>query len=141
MKGKKKKGKWDRESFRKSSMRYNIPKSTQHNKMLALIQPKIDRFINTFSPEYEQTSKDDVKYLYNRCLTLMEKKFLKLAFDLTEAMKIPHRFNKQKQAGGKYFHYDSMQRHTKLSLRAPALMSIMRALKFNKPQANIFKTI
>ena len=94
-------------------MRYNISKSTLHNKALALkrgeqvtLQPKIGRFTNTFSPEYEQVLVDHVKDLANRCLPLMKKEFLTLAFDLAYTMKIPHRFNKEKATAGKCFYYD-----------------------------------
>lgn len=39
--------------------------------------------------------------------TLMKKEFLKLAFDLVAAMKIPHGFNKEKQVAGKHFSMSS----------------------------------
>ncbi|CAG4942707.1 unnamed protein product [Colias eurytheme] len=46
-----------------------------------------------------------------KCLPLTKQEFLKLAYDLAEALKIPHRFNKEKGAAGKHFDYDFMQRH------------------------------
>ncbi|XP_045457552.1 tigger transposable element-derived protein 6-like [Melitaea cinxia] len=132
-------------SVREASSRFNIPKSTLHDKTSALsrgeevtLQPKMGRFTKTFSPEYEQVLLDHVKDLSNRCLPLMKKEFLKLAFDLAEAMKIPHRFNKQKATAGKHFYYDFMQRHPGVSLRVPESTSMMRAVGFNKPQVNIF---
>lgn len=42
----------------------------------------------------------------------MKKEFLKLAFDLAEAMYIPHRFNKEEGYAEKHLHYDFMQRHS-----------------------------
>jgi transposase len=115
-------------SLREASSRYNIPKSTLHRKTSSLnrgrevsLQPKMGRFTNTFSPEYEQVLVEHVKDLANRCMPLMKKEFLKLAYDLAEAMKIPHRFNKEKQTAGKHFYYDFMQRHPYISLRAPSL--------------------
>lgn len=67
--------------------RYNIPKSTLHDKIAALnrgeeirLKPKLGRFTKTFSPEYEQVLVDHVKNLSNRCLPLM-KEFLKLRED------------------------------------------------------------
>ena len=78
-------------------MRYNIPKITIHDKIKALnrgevtMQPKLGRFTNTFSAEYEQVLVDHIKDLSNRCMPLMKKEFLKLAYDLAEVMKIPHR--------------------------------------------------
>lgn len=159
MSGPKNKGNWDQKklqtaldkvlsnelSLREASMRYNIPKSTLHDKTLAIkrgteisLQPKLGRFTNTFSSEYEQVLVDHVKDLSNRCLPLMKKEFLKLAFDLAETMKIPHRFNKEKGAAGKHFYYDFMQRHPDLSLRTPESTSMMRAVCFNKPQVDLF---
>jgi len=35
--------------------------------------------------------------LANRCLPLMKKNFLKLAYDLTVELKLPHRFNTEKR--------------------------------------------
>jgi hypothetical protein len=132
-------------SLREASSRYNIPKSTLHRKTSSLnrgrevsLQPKMGRFTNTFSPEYEQVLVEHVKDLANRCMPLMKKEFLKLAYDLAEAMKIPHRFNKEKQTAGKHFYYDFMQRHPYISLRAPESTSMMRAVGFNKPQVDIF---
>ncbi|KAL3270183.1 hypothetical protein HHI36_009240 [Cryptolaemus montrouzieri] len=71
----KRKGKWDQSnlqtaidkilskemSLREASLRYKIPKSTIHDKTSSLnrgqkvvLQPKLGRFTNTFTPEYEQ---------------------------------------------------------------------------------------
>lgn len=71
-------------------------------------------------------------------MPLVKQEFLKLAFDLAEAMKIPHRFNKEKQAAEKHFYYDFMQKHPDISLRAPESTSLMRAVGFNKPQVDMF---
>ena len=68
----------------------------------------------------------------------MKKEFLTLAFDLANSIKIPHRFNKEKATAGKHFYYDFMQRHPDISLRAPELSSMMRAVGFNKTQVDIF---
>lgn len=104
-------------SIREASSRFNIRKSTLHDKILALsrgkktLQPKMGRFTKKISPVYEQVLLDNVKYLYNRCLPVTKKEFLKLAFDLAEAMKIPRRFNKEETVARKNFYYDFMQRH------------------------------
>ncbi|KPJ16902.1 hypothetical protein RR48_13758 [Papilio machaon] len=71
-------------------------------------------------------------------MPLMKKEFLKLAYDLAEVMKIPHRFNKEKGSAGKHFYYDFMKRHSDISLRAPESTSMMRAVGFNKPQVDLF---
>lgn len=159
MEEKNKKGRWDQKklqtaidkilskelSLRVASSRYSIPKSTLHDKISSIkrgeevtLIPKLGRFTNTFSPEYEQVLVNHVKDLSNRCLPLMRKEFLKLAFDLAESMKIPHRFSKDKGTAGKHFYYDFMQRHPDLSLRAPESTSMMRAVGFNKPQVDLY---
>ncbi|KOB76398.1 hypothetical protein OBRU01_03861 [Operophtera brumata] len=159
MEEKKKKGNWDEKSLqiamdkvlskemslREASLRYDIPKSTLYDKTSLLnrgqevsLKPKIGRFTHTFSPEYEETLVEHVKDLSNRCLPLMKKEFLKLAFDLAEALKIPHRFNKDKGVAGKHFYYDFMQRHPDISIRLPESTSMKRAVGFNKPQVDLF---
>ncbi|XP_026728373.1 uncharacterized protein LOC113494293 [Trichoplusia ni] len=159
MEEKKKKGSWESQSLqtaidkvlskklsvRQAAMQYNIPKSTIHDKIKAInrgeevtMKPKLGRFTSTFSAEYEQVLVDHIKDLSNRCMPLMKKEFLKLAYDLAETMKIPHRFNKEKGSAGKHFYYDFMKKHSDISLRAPESTSMMRAVGFNKPQVDIF---
>ncbi|CAK1588229.1 unnamed protein product [Parnassius mnemosyne] len=132
-------------SVRQAAMQYNIPKSTIHDKIKALnrgeevtMKLKLGRFTSTFSAEYEQVLVDHIKDLSNKCMPLMKKEFLKLAYDLAEVMKIPHRFNKEKGSAGKHFYYDFMKRHSDISLRAPESTSMMRAVGFNKPQVDLF---
>ncbi|KAF9411499.1 hypothetical protein HW555_009740 [Spodoptera exigua] len=153
MEEKKKNGSWEPQSLqtaidkvmskelsvRQAAMRYNIPKSTIHDKIKALnrgeevtMKPKLGRFTNTFSAEYEQVLVDHIKDLSNRCMPLMKKEFLKLAYDLAEVMKVPHRFNKEKGSA------NFMKRHSDISLRASESTSMMRAVGFNKPQVHLF---
>ncbi|XP_038221604.1 uncharacterized protein LOC119839407 [Zerene cesonia] len=159
MEEKKKKGSWEPAnlqtaidkviskelSIRQAALRYNVPKSTIHDKIKALNRgeevtmiPKLGNFTKTFSAEYEQVLVDHVKDLSNRCMPLTKIEFLKLAFDLAERMNIPHRFNKEKGSAGKHFYYNFMNRHTDISLRAPESTSMMRAVGFNKPQVDLF---
>ncbi|CAG9584394.1 unnamed protein product [Danaus chrysippus] len=109
MEEKKKKGSWEPQSLRtaidkvmskelsvrQAAMQYNIPKSTIHDKIKALnrgeevtMKPKLGKFTSTFSAEYEQVLVDHIKDLSNRCMPLMKKEFLKLAYDLAEVMKM-----------------------------------------------------
>lgn len=159
MENKKKKGSWEPQSLqtaidkvlsqemsvRQAAMVYQVPKSTLQDKLKALkrgdevsMKPKLGRFTNTFSEQYEQVLVEHVKDLSNRCMPLMKKEFLKLAYDLAEEMKIPHRFNKEKGSAGKHFYYDFMRRHSDISLRTPESTSMMRAVGFNKPQVDLF---
>ena len=73
--------------LRQAAMRYNIPKSTVHDKIKALnrgeevlMKPKLGRFTSTFSAEYKQVLVDHVKDLSNRRMPLMKNEFLKLAY-------------------------------------------------------------
>lgn len=155
----KKKGSWDEHSLktavdkilsneislRQASSKYGIPKSTLHDKVASLksgkeieLQPKVGRFTKTFSSEYEEQLVNHVKDLANRCLPLMKKEFLKLAYDLAVDLKLPHRFNSEKGTAGKHFYYDFMKRHPDLALRTPESTSLMRAVGFNKPQVELF---
>lgn len=74
----------------------------------------------------------------SRCLPLTKKEFLQLAYDLAVELKLPHRFNTEKQTAGKHFYYDFMTRHPNLSLRTPESTSLMQAVGFNKPQVERF---
>ncbi|XP_036146776.1 uncharacterized protein LOC118646934 [Monomorium pharaonis] len=155
----KKKGSWDKDNLktaldkvlskkmglREAALKYSIPKSTLHDKITCLksgeeiaLQPKLGRFTKTFLPEYEEQLLNHVKDLSNRCLPLMKKEFLKLAYDLAVELKLPHRFNTEKRTAGKHFYYDFMARHPDLSLRTPESTSMMRAVGFNKLQVDLF---
>jgi len=155
----KKKGSWNKDalktaldkimskeiSLREASTKYGIPKSTLHDKVAYLkigkeivLKPKLGKFTKTFSSEYEEQLVNHVKDLANRCLPLMKKEFLKLAYDLAVALKLPHRFNTEKGIAGKHFYHDFMARHPDLSLRKPESTSLMRAVGFNKPQVELF---
>jgi len=59
------------------------------------LQSKLDRFTNIFPPEYEEQLINYVKNLANRCLPLMKKVFLMLAYDLVVELK-SSRFNTEK---------------------------------------------
>lgn len=78
-------------SVRKASEVYNIPKSTlfdyvkklQRGREIALPLKK-GRFNPTFTEEYEEALIAHVVDMSNRCMPLNRKEFLKLAFDLAE---------------------------------------------------------
>lgn len=133
-------------SLREASIKYRIPKSTLHDKIVYLkagkeivLESKLGRFTRTFSSEYEEQLVNHVKDLANRCLPLMKKEFLKLAYDLAVDLKLPHRFNTEKGLAGKHFYCDFMARHdSDLSLRTLESTNLMRAVGFNKPQVELF---
>ncbi|KAJ4448677.1 hypothetical protein ANN_00067 [Periplaneta americana] len=130
-------------SIRKAAEIYNIPKSTLIYRVSAVkrgkeitFTPALGRFKPTFNAEFEGFLLGHVKDLSNRLLPLRRKKFLNLAFQLAEALKIPHQFNHDKKTAGKQFYYDFMKRHPNLSLRTPESTSLNRSIGFNKPVVN-----
>lgn len=54
----------------------------------------------------------------------------KLAFEVAEANKLPHRFNTNKRMAGDKWYYSFISRHPTLSLRTPEATSIARATGF-----------
>ncbi|KAJ4436447.1 hypothetical protein ANN_19080 [Periplaneta americana] len=132
-------------SIRKAAEIYNIPKSRLIDRVSAVkkgkeitFTPPLGRFKPTFNAEFEGVLFNHVKDLSDGLLPLTRKEFLNLAFQLAEALKIPHQFNRDKKTAGKQFYYDFMKRHPNLSLRTPELTSLNRSIGFNKPQVNRF---
>ncbi|KAJ4437385.1 hypothetical protein ANN_17529, partial [Periplaneta americana] len=132
-------------SIRKAAEIYNIPKRALIDRVSAVkrgkeitFTPALGRFKPTFNAEFEGVLLNHVKDLSHRLLPLTRKEFLNLAFQLAEALKIPHQFNRDKKTAGKQFHYDFMKRHPNLSLRTPESTSLNRSIGFNKPQVNRF---
>lgn len=153
------KGKWSEENMkwairkvlsrkmtcREAAVKYAVPKSTLFDRLKIMksggectLKPKLGRFDNTFSKEYENALADHVIDLSNRCMPLTRKEFLKLAYQLGESLNLNHRFNKEKKSAGKHFYYDFLKRHPELSLRIPESTSLLRAVGFNKTQVEKF---
>ena len=135
----------DKMSVREASRIFNVPKSTLQDRIAKLknggeiqIPPKLGRFERTFCDSYEEQLMAHIKELDGMLMPLTKKEFLKLAFDLAESLKLPHRFNRDNKAAGKNFYYDFMKRHPELALRTPESTSMMRAVGFNKPQVALF---
>lgn len=56
----------------------------------------------------------------------------RLAYQLAEKYKLPHRFNRKKEIAGKKWYYKFMKDNPCLSLRTPEATSMARARGFNK---------
>lgn len=132
-------------SVRQAADRYDVPRSSLHDRLKVLksgkeiaFHPKLGRFESTFSENFSMQLYEHVKELDNRLMPLTRKEFLKLAFDLAESLKIPHRFNKEKGIAGKDFFYSFSKKYPDIVLRTPESTSIARAVGFNKPQVNRF---
>lgn len=89
---------------RKAAEIYNIPQSTLIDHISAVKRGKeitfthaLGRFKPTFNAEFEGVLLDHVKDISDRLLPLTRKEFLNLAFQLAEALKIPHKFNRDKK--------------------------------------------
>lgn len=148
-------GKWSEESMRSAidqvlsgkmsdrmaAVAYEVPRSTMRDKIKQLkegketiLKPELGKFKPTFSKQFEQILVDHVIDLDNRLMPLSKKEFLRLAYDLAEALKIKHRFNRETKCAGKNFYYDFIKRHPELSLRTAESTSLQRAVGFNRPQ-------
>ncbi|KAJ4442190.1 hypothetical protein ANN_12056 [Periplaneta americana] len=91
-------------SIRKAAEIYNIPKNTSIDRVSAVkrgkeitFTPALDRFKPTFNAEFEGILLNHVKDLSDRLLPLTREEFLNVAFQLAEALKIPHQFSMTKR--------------------------------------------
>lgn len=132
-------------AIRDAAKRYGVPKSTLADKVKHLknneetqLIPSLGRYRCTFPANYEQELVNHMRDLDSRLMPLTKKEFLKLAFDVAERLKIPHRFNREKKTAGKDFYYTFLQRHPELSLRNAESTSLQRAVGFNRPQVARF---
>nr|CAH7716946.1 unnamed protein product [Callosobruchus chinensis] len=70
---------------------------------------------------------------FAKCLFgLTPKEVRKLAFDVAEANRIPHQFNREKKTAGKKWYSRFMKRNSNLSLRQPQATSLNRIKGFNR---------
>lgn len=132
-------------SVRQAADRYDVPRSSLHDRMKALksgtdiaFQPKLGRVESIFSENLSLKVYEHVKELDNRLMPLTRNEFLKLAFDLAEILKLSHRFNKEKGMAGKDFFYSFNKKYPDIVLITPESTSIARAVWFNKAQVNRF---
>lgn len=107
-----------------------MSESALQDRILALkqekeVQPKLGRF-ETLKTIYEKQLRKHVKN--NRLMPVTRKEFSRLAFDLTESLNNPHRFNREKQMAGKNFFSAFKKRNPELTLRTPESTSVMRAV-------------
>lgn len=120
--------------------RYQVPRTSLQDRVKAIrqghqiiLKPKLGRFQQTFTPEFERQLCEHVINLDNRLMPLTRSKFLRLAFNLAEKIKISHRFNKEKRMARKDFFCNFKKRNPDIALRTPEATSLMRATGFNRP--------
>ncbi|KAJ4438061.1 hypothetical protein ANN_14000 [Periplaneta americana] len=123
----KKRGKWGEENMKGALQNVLSGKMTIRQAAVSFSVPK-----------GSLGDRKHIKDLDNRMMPLTKKEFLKLAFDLAETLRIPHRFNKEKKRAGKDFYYNFLKRHPNLSLRTAESTSSQRAVGFNRSQVSRF---
>lgn len=132
-------------SERVAANHYNVPRTSLQRRIKSVLRaqqtemkPQMGYFKATFDAHYEDMLVKHMRDLDSRLMPLAKTEFLKLAYDLAEALKLPHRFNKEKKMAGKDFYMSFMKRHPELAYRKPQSTSLMRCVGFNKPQVNRF---
>jgi hypothetical protein len=83
------------------------------------ILPKLGRYEETFTVNYEEELGNHIKDSDDRLMPLPHHKCPKIAFSLVEELNTPHKFSKVKGMASKDFYYDFMKRYLQLSLRTP----------------------
>ena len=99
----------DREMSEKAAAKiYEVPRTSLQDRMKdvkqgqkVILKPTLDRFQQTFTPDYERQLCQHVIDHDNRLMPLTRSEFLRLAYDLAEKSNIDHRFNKEKWTAAK----------------------------------------
>ncbi|XP_063230496.1 uncharacterized protein LOC134535356 [Bacillus rossius redtenbacheri] len=126
------------DSKRKVARDLGIKESTLRKRLKAGTVPvSLGRFKNALSDEMEKELAQHCKDLDNRFYGLTRKHIMKVAFDFAEKNGVSERFNQEKKLAGKDWLKGFCKRH-KLSVRAPELCSVARAVGFNKVQVSRF---
>lgn len=134
--------------YMRAAKAYNVPQSTLEDKVrkarkeslspnTAAIK-KLGRFTTVFTSDQEKELVNHVLFLEERLFGLTLTDVRILAFDLAEANKITHPFNKEKKKTGKDWLYSFLDRHPCLSLRNPEKTSLARAKGFNRTAVQAF---
>jgi hypothetical protein len=92
----------------------------------------------TFTDELGEKLVSHIKDIDSRHMPLTREEFCILAYKLSEHLKIPHRFNKQKKYAGKKLYCEFMRRHPELSSSTSESTSLQRAVGFNRPHVDRF---
>jgi hypothetical protein len=91
----------------------------------------LGRFECDLGKEFEQALVTHVLQLQQMMFGLNTVELRKLAFELAEKQKVPHRF--KNETAGKTWLKGFLKRHPDIAIRAPEPTSLGRAVGFNKP--------
>ena len=98
----------------------------------------LGRFKPQFDQTYEAALCEKIKEMEAMLFGLTVTDIRRLAFDLAEALKLPHRFNKDSKLAGLDWLSGFLKRNPSISLRRPEGVSLSRAVGFNKEQVGRF---
>lgn len=125
-------------SKNKAQALYGVPRKTLNRHLKGLVEKpgNLGRFSSVLGDQFEEVLVEHALTLQQRMFGMTTSDIRKLAFDIAEAMKMPHPFKNQK--AGKDWLRSFMRRHTELSIRSPEPTSICRAVGFNQPSVKRF---
>lgn len=118
--------------FNATCRTYGIPKPTfrRHLKKLN-VNNRIGR-PNDLTTEMEEELVRHVLELESNFFGLRIQDLRRLAFQLAEKYKLPHRFNKDAKCAGWKWYYNFLKKHQEITLRTPEPTSMARCKGFNK---------
>ncbi|KAB0804472.1 hypothetical protein PPYR_01442 [Photinus pyralis] len=128
-------------SIRKSSQRFNIPKTCLLRRLHNVVdhpEPRNDTYKQVFTAEQEKVLLNHILDLESRFYGITATECRKLAFDLAESLNIKHPFNKDVKLAGYDWFTGFRKRNPQFSIRAPEPTSVARAVGFNRPQVERF---
>jgi len=117
---------------------YDVPRKTlsRHLKGLVAKPGQLGRFSTVLGDEFEEVLVDHAIALQQRMFGMTTADIRKLAYDVAEAMKLPHPFKNQK--AGKEWLRSFFHQHSELAIHSPEATSIGRVVGFNRPSVNRF---
>lgn len=118
--------------FNEACRVYSIPKPTFRRHLRGLNSHQRIGHPKDLTAEMEAELVRHVLELESRFFGLTITDLRRLAFQLAEKYKLPHRFNKEKQLAGWKWYYQFMKNHPEISLRTPESTSMARCKGFNK---------
>ena len=125
-------------SKKKAESVYGIPRKTLTRHLRGVVKKvgNLGRFECDLGEEFEKALAAHALQLQQMMFGLNTVELRKLAFELAEKQKVPHRF--KNETAGKTWLKGFLKRHPELAIRAPEPTSLGRAVGFNKPSVNKF---
>ena len=130
--------------YQQASIKYSVPKSTleRRNKDMNKIAVGTSKFLGStrsiLPADLEQHLAGYILKMEEKLFGLTYLNVRQMAYELAEANKIKHTFNKADRMAGKYWLYGFLRRHPEITLRSPENTSLARAISFNQGNVNKF---